>query len=251
MACDHSVAEGQASLSVSMLRNLYADMPARSSLYEPYYTAERLLEDLMAVNSRDLGEGDQFNIELYAQLLNFSNLQSATYSYYDYSADSDSMEKRIYDGRLLMLQAHIATLDDLKCYDSFFENGASFVGWPTEDGSLSRICFDESLGISSDCSEAEQSAAWQFVRLLLQPGFTDPEYGFPVIREILEEQMTEDAEAISFRLDEDGKYETDKNGNKIEIARDTWYSAEGRRHFVYALTDLQREKLLTLIENCI
>ena len=251
MACDHSVAEGQASLSVSMLRNLYADMPARSSLYEPYYTAERLLEDLMAVNSRDLGEGDQFNIELYAQLLNFSNLQSATYSYYDYSADSDSMEKRIYDGRLLMLQAHIATLDDLKCYDSFFENGASFVGWPTEDGSLSRICFDESLGISSDCSEAEQSAAWQFVRLLLQPGFTDPEYGFPVIRETLEEQMTEDAEAISFRLDEDGKYETDKNGNKIEIARDTWYSAEGRRHFVYALTDLQREKLLTLIENCI
>ena len=205
----------------------------------------------MAVNSRDLGEGDQFNIELYAQLLNFSNLQSATYSYYDYSADSDSMEKRIYDGRLLMLQAHIATLDDLKCYDSFFENGASFVGWPTEDGSLSRICFDESLGISSDCSEAEQSAAWQFVRLLLQPGFTDPEYGFPVIRETLEEQMTEDAEAISFRLDEDGKYETDKNGNKIEIARDTWYSAEGRRHFVYALTDLQREKLLTLIENCI
>lgn len=251
MACDHSVADGETSLSVSRLRELYAAMPAGSSLYEPYYTAERLMEDLMAVNSRDLGKGDQFNIELYAQLLNFSNLQPATYTYYDYSSDSSSMEKRIYAGRLLMLQAHITTLDDLKWYDSFFENGASFIGWPTEKGSSSRFCFDESLGISSACSEEEQTAAWQFVRLLLQPGFADSKYGFPVIRDSLEKQLTADAEAISFRVDEDGKYETDKNGNKIEIARDTWYSPEWRRHFVYALTELQREKLLTLIEGCV
>ena len=251
MACDYSVAEGQTLLNMSMLRRLYAEMPAGSSLYEPYYTSGRLLEDLLAVNSRELGKGDQFNTELYTKLMNYSNLQPAAYSYFDYAADSSSMEKRIYSGHLMFLQAHIASIDDLKWYDAFFENGASFVGWPTEEESRSRFCFDESVGVSSACSEAEQNAAWQFVRMLLSSNFSDAECGFPVIRETLEKQLDEDAAAISFRLDEKGKYATDRNGNRIEIARDTWYSSEWRRHFIYALTDSQRKKLLSLIGSSV
>ena len=202
--------------------------------------------------SRDrLGGGDAINAELYAELLNFSNLQPGSYSYNDYASDTASMEKRIYGGRLLFLQAHIATLDDLKWYDSFFENGARFVGWPAENGSRSRICFDECVGISEDCTEEQKAAAWQFIRELLSEDLMESCGGFPVIRKTLQKQMDADRRAVSYRLDEKGKFETDKNGKRIEIARDTWYSSEWRRHFVYALTGIQRQKLLTLIENSV
>ena len=63
--------------------------------------------------------------------------------------------------------------------------------------------------------------------------------------------MAADAAAVVYRVDEKGKFETDKNGKRIEIARDSWYSPEWRRHYVYALTQRQKEMLLTLIENCV
>ena len=251
MACDGITANGKTDLNLTEMRSLLADMPAKSLLYEPYYTAEQLMNDLCAVNKKMLGKGDAFNAGLYAELLNYSNLQPASYSYHDYAADSSSMESRVYGGRLLMIQAYIATLDDLKWYDAFFEHGASFVGWPTQKGSASRFCFDECLGISSACSEEIRRAAWQFVRLLISEEYMKTCYGFPAVKKALENKMTEDAANVAYRIDEKGKYETDKNGKKIEIARDSWYSPDWRRHFIYALTGTQRQKLLTMIDHSV
>ena len=249
MACDRVTVSGRTQLNLSELRSLYADMPAGSTLYEPYYTAERLMDDLCAVNREALSEGENFDSALYAKLLNFSNLQPASYSYYDYASDSSSMESRIYAGKLLLLQARIASLNDLKWYDAFFDSGACFVGWPTETGSASRIFFEESLGISAGCTEKQQAAAWTFVRTLLTEAYEMACGDFPVSRRTLEKQLDEDAAAVSYKVDEQGKLETDNKGNRIEIPRDTWYSPEWRRHDFYALSNAQREKLLVLIEH--
>lgn len=251
MACDKNTVEGRTQLNLTDLRNLLSEMPPKSSLYEPYYTSERLLEDLCTVNRKALGTGNDFDAALYAELLNFSNLQQAAYSYNDYASDSSSMEKRIYDGKLLMLQAHIATLDELKWYDAFFESGACFAGWPTLTGSVSRFCFDETLGMTISCSKGKYDGVRQLIQAMLAGDHMDAGYGFPVIRERLEKEMAEDAARVAYRVDEKGKFETDKNGKKIEIARDSWYSPEWRRHFVYALTEAQKKQLLTLIDNSV
>ncbi len=251
MACDSNAVEGQTQMDLTALRDCLSKMPAQSSLYEPYYTSERLLEDLCAVNRKTLGTENEFDAAFYAELLNFSRLQPQNYSYDDYARDPTGMEKRIYDGRLLMLQAYISSLDELKWYDAFFENGACFVGWPTMTGSVSRLRFDEAVGISAFCTEEQRLAAAQFLRAVLSETAADDAYGFPVLREALESEMNEDAARVSYRVDEKGKFEIDKNGKKIEIARDSWYSPEWRKHFVYALTDVQRQKLLTLIENSV
>ena len=251
MACDSKTVEGRTQLNLSALRNLLSEMPAGGRLYEPYYTSERLLEDLCAVNRRALGTGKEFDAALYAELLNFSKLQPAAYSYRDYAADSSGTENRIYGGRLLMLQAHIATLEDLKWYDAFFESGVCFAGWPTLTGSVSRFRFDEALGISAACPEEKRNAAWQLMRRMLSEDYMEACYGFPVLREKLEKELAEDATQVAYRVDEKGKFETDKNGKKIEIARDSWYSPEWRKHYIYALTETQKQKLLNLIENSV
>ena len=251
MACDHNTVEGKTRLSFADLRNILNNMPAGSLLYEPYYTSERLMEDLRSVNRKELDLGDGFDAGLHAELQSFANLQSADYTYDRFAADSASMESRIYSGRLLMMQAYIETLDDLKWYDAFFHSGACFVGWPTEEGSRSRLVFDECIGIAADSPEDTRLAAWKFVRNLLSEAYQESSPGFPVYRSVLERQMAADAAAVVYRVDEKGKFETDKNGKRIEIARDSWYSPEWRRHYVYALTQRQKEMLLTLIENCV
>lgn len=251
MACDQDTVAGKTRLSLADLRSILSEMPAGSLLYEPYYTSGRLMEDLRSVNRKELDLGDSFDVGLHAELQNFANLQPASYSYDRFAADSSSMESRIYSGKLLMLQAYLETLDDLKWYDAFFDSGVCFAGWPTREGSRSRLVFDECLGITADCPEDAQLAAWQFVRRLLSEEYQENSSGFPVYRKLLERQMAADAAAVVYRVDEKGKFETDKNGNKIEVARDSWYSPEWRKHNIYALTRRQMEKLLTLIENSV
>ena len=251
MACDRNTVGGKTRLSLTDLRGILAGMPAGSLLYEPYYTSERLMEDLRHVNRKELDLGDGFDAGLHAELQNFANLQPASYSYDRYTADSASMESRIYSGRLLTLQAYLETLDDLKWYDAFFNSGACFIGWPTREGSRSRLVFDECVGIASGCQEDAQLAAWKFVRRLLTEEYQENCSGFPVFRSLLERQMEADAAAVIYRVDEKGKFETDKNGKKIEVARDSWYSPEWRRHYIYALTQRQKEMLLTLVENSV
>ena len=251
MACDQDTVAGKTRLSLADLRSILSEMPAGSLLYEPYYTSGRLMEDLRSVNRKELDLGDSFDVGLHAELQNFANLQPASYSYDRFASDSSSMESRIYSGKLLMLQAYLETLDDLKWYDAFFDSGVCFAGWPTREGSRSRLVFDECLGITADCPEDAQLAAWQFVRRLLSEEYQENSSGFPVYRKLLERQMAADAAAVVYRVDEKGKFETDKNGNKIEVARDSWYSPEWRKHNIYALTRRQMEKLLTLIENSV
>ncbi len=249
MACDSDTVNGRTTLSFSDLRTLLAEMPAGSRLYEPYYCSDRLLEALLAVNHSAIGEGAEE--PQLSVLQDFAALQPQTYDYRSYAADTSSMEKRIYDGRLLLLQAHIGSLEELKAYDDFFNSGACFVGWPTENSSYSRFCFDECLSVSADCSAEQKAAARQILSLLLTADYSESSYGFPVQRDRLEELMEEDAANIVYRVDEDGHFVLNKKKEKTEAARSVWYSAEWRKHSVYALTDVQRGKLLKLIDACV
>ncbi len=251
MACDADTVGGRTELSMEALRSFYAMMSPGSNLYEPYYTSDRLLEDLTAVNRKKLGSGEQFNSELYAKLVSFSGIQPETYSYNDYTSNSASMESRIYQGTLLMYRAHISNLNDLKWYDAFFQSGACFPGWPSEDSSYSRICFDECLGVNIDTSEEKRHAAGSFLSAILQPEYVRSCNAFPADEAELKRLLAEDAMRISYRTDEDGEYELDDDGDKIEIPRSSWYSPEWRRHYIYAITDAQKEKLLELIRHSV
>ena len=96
-----------------------------------------------------------------------------------------------------------------------------------------------------------RKAAWQFVREILSENYMRSQYGFPAREAVLEKLMKEDMENIVYLLDKTGKPERDRNGKRIEQARSTWYSPEWRKHGEYALTAVQREKLLVLIRQTV
>ena len=62
-------------------------------------------------------------------------------------------------------------------------------------------------------------------------------------------RANEDAENIRYRMTEEGEYELDDDGGKIEAARSVWYSPEWRAHGVYAMTREQAEKYRELIAS--
>ena len=244
MAADQDAVGGRTQLSIPELQALAAELPEGGSIYEPYYTADRLLRALETVNRHDEG--------LRGVLTDFSRLQPQNYNYSNYIADTSSMESRIYDGKLLLIQAQIGTLKDLKWYDAFFPSGACcFVGWPKPDGSASILRYDELLGIGPGLDREERAEAWRFLRAALRKENRQESYGFPALREALDEMLDKDAANVVYLRDEKGRWKLDKEGERIEAARDSWYSPEWRRHYEYALTEEQREKLLTLIENAV
>ncbi len=251
MAGDAVQLEGEKSFSFDYLLNKLEMMPYGSSLYEPFYTAGHLREDLRAVNRAALQQQTSGAEQLLEQIQTFAALQPEEYNYNSYVYDPRTVESRVYAGSILLIQVKIGSLDDLKWYDAYFENGACFVGWPTEEGSASRLVFDECISVSSSCPEDKRYAAGEFVRFFLASNYASRSYGFPVLTGELNRMMDEDAAAISYQIDEDGEWVLDKEGNKIEVARSSWYSAEWRRHLYYALTAAQREKLMGLIDSSV
>jgi hypothetical protein len=87
--------------------------------------------------------------------------------------------------------------------------------------------------------------------MLLTEEYAADCYGFPVKSALMEKWLEEDAAAISYRLDKDGKVMLDDEGNRIEQARRSWYSPEWKRHYEYAITEEQSKKLLELINRSI
>ena len=90
------------------------------------------------------------------------------------------------------------------------------------------------------------------MKSLLSGDETEEErYGFPTVAARTGKLLDQDMAAIAYRVDEDGEFELNRRGEKIEIARGSWYSGEWRQHFIYALTQAQKEKLLRLIDSSV
>ena len=252
MACDENAARNFAVTDMEGLRQAYQALPAGGKLYEPWYTRERLLQDLLQVNGHIRGHEIAENDPLYGELDAFAALQPAVYDHSRFADDRDSVEKRIYDGRELMMAAHIGSMLEFKWADSFFPNGAVFVGWPTEQGMASLLFFDETLGVSASCEGEKLEAARSFLPYLVEESYTEAcTYGFPASEAQMEKLLRDDMAAISYRMDEKGKFVLNKKGEKIERARSNWYTPEWRQHFEYALTEAQYHKLMDLIAGSV
>ena len=89
------------------------------------------------------------------------------------------------------------------------------------------------------------------MRVLLDPDYEKQCYGIPLNRKASEDLIREDKDSIIYRMTEEGEYELDDDGEKIEAAHSVWYSPEWREHGVYALKEGQAEKYRTLIASVI
>ena len=74
----------------------------------------------------------------------------------------------------LLEPVRLAHLRELPFYDTYFEGGAAFVGYPAADGSVgsSFIIQGSKLAMSSACEDKD--AAWDFMRELILKSYNQP-----------------------------------------------------------------------------
>lgn len=190
-----------------------------------------------------------FDCPEFVDLLNFAATFPDTFDEnYEYSA-SDSQQNRIADGRQMLMQMSIFSLDSLGYYDYYFGGDVSYIGLPTSDGRPGNlISLNTGFAISEKSENKE--AAWSFLRTFLTEKYQSDEskvYELPsnlgAFNKRLKKVMTPD-----YRTDADGNYILDEDGNKIEIPKMSIGTENGTVD-VYAFSQEQADKLIALITS--
>lgn len=92
---------------------------------------------------------------------------------FETSLSPEEIEKQVVwnqmDGLQMLETTSFGRLQDIPYYNSFFEGGAAFIGYPTADGSAgsSFLLLGRKTAMSATCQDKE--AAWEFMRQTIEP----------------------------------------------------------------------------------
>ena len=226
-----------------------AKMPEGCTPLEPYITRDQVLSALLYADLDSFvnwGTGQvNFETDSFKQLLEFVKQFPETYNWEEHDT-SESTADLIRQGRQMLTQTYLYSLDSVLWNDVNFGGKATFIGWPTNNGVGSIMRFDEGYAISRNCSDKE--AAWEFLRgMLTEEGQSDV-YTIPSNRNAFNKQLKE-IMTPTYLKDGNGNFVLDENGEKIEESRGGWTDENGE-HNIYAMTQEQADELLNVIETC-
>lgn len=159
---------------------------------------------------------------------------------YQYSAE-DSSTARIAAGKQMLYMASFTGTDYITDdYDEMFGGDATFIGFPTTDGSVGCVmAMNESYAISSACKNKD--AAWEFVRGFLTEEYQQDMYALPTNMNAFETQLAKAME-VEYEQDANGNYILDENGEKIPLSRGMMYDGMTYKE-IYATTPEQAQQL--------
>lgn len=189
-----------------------------------------------------------FDNDSFVGLLQFaSNFpESFDFENYEYSPD-DNTENRIANGRQMLVNTSIYSIDSVMYNDTYFGGESVFVGYPTLDGSCGNL-INVDGGYAISAKSAYKDAAWSFLRNFLTEEYQSDEsnvYNIPfninAYNARIEKYMTP-----SYEKDADGNYKLDADGNKIPIPMISYGTENGVIDF-YALTQEQADKLYNAV----
>lgn len=226
-----------------------AKMPEGCTALEPYVTRDQVLSSLLYADMDsfvDWSTGKvNFESDSFKQLLEFAKQFPAEYNWEEHDT-SESSEDLIRQGRQMLTQTYLYSLDALMWNDVNFGGKATYIGWPTSDGVGSIMRFDNGYAMSKTCSDKE--SAWEFLRGMLTEAGQADVYMIPSNRNVFDKQL-KDYMTPNYRKDADGNFILDENGEKIEESRGGWVDETGE-HNIYAMTQEQADEVLSVIETC-
>ena len=231
------------SISLDEVIDMAEKMPEGTELYD-YASKENILRQYLMMNmdkyvNWTTGECT-FNGDEFIKALEFANTFPKEYK--DIANGPNTPEK-IRDGKLLMLNTSISSVQDYQMNSAIFNEPISFIGIPTDRENGSTIGNAGSvLGMSSKSKYKDE--AWQFIRSGItkeaqKPSKNNRRWGFPIRKDALEEQ---------FKLDMEKDYYDDGSGNKVEQPKTTW-SYDTFNFEIMAATQEQIDILKDIIDG--
>ena len=234
-----------------------ASMPEGCDPFDYYTTKEDILRVCLYMDIDsfvDWGAGKcSFDSENFINLLKFANrfLDDFDWENYDYNYEDSNTENRIAQGRQMLMQASIYSLNDV-IYNDFYFGGdgtsatSTYIGYPTSSGIGSALSLQQGFAMSSKCQNKD--GAWEFLRTLLTEEYQEKLWYIPSNRNVFEAQLKKITEP-QYRTDENGEFILDEDGEKIPQSIASWWFEDGRNVDIYEMTDEQADMLRELIES--
>lgn len=188
-----------------------------------------------------------FDSQEFMDILEFCNTFDAEMSW---DSEADSFPKQISDGRILLNDFNLNSMEYMQMYSLMFNEPVTFIGYPTVDGSSgNRINGENCYAITTKCDNPD--GAWEFIESMLQYQ-PQPEWGggmrdFPIRRDMLDEYF-EKAMKEEGQYDENGEIMLDENGEPMIWPKTTW-SYDDWTAEIYAATPEQVQAVRDLIDN--
>lgn len=231
-----------------------ASMPEGCEAFDVYTTRDDILRTCLSLDMKDFvnwstGECN-FDSEEFAELLAFAAQfpESFDYENYEYTAEDDT-QTRIAEGRQMLMQGSIYSIESIVYNDSYFGGDATYIGYPTADGTPGNLISIDS-GYAISAKSEHQDVAWEFLRQFFTEKYQMDEanaYSIPSNISAYNERIKK-AMTPEYEKDANGNYKLDEDGNKIPVARMSFGTANGVIDF-YALTQEQADELYSVITS--
>ena len=231
-------------------REALASMPEGCTPLDQYTTRDNVLNTLVSLDMNDFVDWNtgkcSFDSQEFVDVLTFANSFQADFDWDEWTED-DSAPTRIAQGRQMLMQAGIYSIDDVIYNDVYFGGNSTYIGWPTNNGVGNMLYLgDHAYAMSASCSDKD--AGWEFLRCLLLEDYQKALYGLPVVKKVFDAKLKE-AMTVEYQKDADGNYVLDENGEKIQVSRGGVGFGDGSTYEIYALTQEQADKLLEVINT--
>lgn len=230
------------SITLDEVMELAKNIPEGAELYQ-YASKSSVLNSIMRMNmdvyvNWDTGEC-RFNGEEFIKALEFANTFPKEYSWQE---DGPSVPTKIREGKLIMMDTSISSMQEYQMYKGMYGEPVAFVGYPTSKESGSCIVSNGSL-LAMSAKSPYQDGVWQFIRSGItreaQEGDSNYRYGFPVMKSALEKQFAEDMEE---------EYYEGPDGEKIKQSKTTW-GYDDFQIEIFAATEEEVAAVRGLIES--
>ncbi len=186
-----------------------------------------------------------FDSPVFTDILKFANQ-------FPKDMDWENMEwedetERIAAGRQMLMVNYISDFQSYQMYEAVFGGEATFIGFPTSEGTGNMMSFDDS-GYAICAKSKNKDAAWQFLRTLMTADYQEQNSnGLPTNR-VAFDKMLQDAMTPEYMRDADGNFVLDENGEKIELSKGGWGWGSLTVE-IKALTQAQADKIMELVNT--
>ena len=228
-------------ITLDEIMELAKSMPEGTELFQ-YASKSSILNNILRMNKDvfvDWNTGEcKFNGEEFIKALEFANTFPKEV---DWEAERPSVPTMIREGKLILMDVMISSVQEYQMYKGMFGEPVTFIGYPTWMESGSYIASSGSL-LAMSSKSSYQDGVWQFIREGItketQESESDYGYGFPVMKSALEKKFLEDMEEEYYEGPE----------GKVKEPKTTW-GYDDFQIEIYAATQEEVAAVRELIET--
>lgn len=230
--------------TINDLLDAYSQMPEGADIFSANYTKDSALQTVCYMMMDDFVDWEtgecHFDSDDFVGILKFADLFPAEFDWDNYNWDEDyeSDAQRFRSGKQMLSQLYMYDFSDWQYQEAMMGTPISFIGYPVASGIGSAFAPQGGLAMSSTCADKE--GAWEFLSGFLSEDYQDQYvYNFPSNKAVFDRRLEEASTP---------QYYTDpETGEQKEQSRGGYWIDDGTTVEVYALTQEQVDKVMTLI----